>query len=274
MSKRENISIQRKSLVGNDQSAVGTTQLRRATEILSCLSLDINTVTDIAVYCLYNVSTVHRVLQTLKGLNWVIQDDNNHKYYLGPMVTQLAANRIASHKYLIMHSIREMERLAKVTEESVNLGVMVQMHYTLLYEISSLHNLRITEESKRLIQLFTGATAKVLFSQLNDDELVEALTRLKFDAITEYTIVDKKLLLKQIKEIRQKGYCITRGERIPGAVCIAAPIPQYMYPVSLGIVGPEERLKNRADDIVKELLASVNRISQNIAGALQGGGDM
>jgi IclR family transcriptional regulator, KDG regulon repressor len=190
------------------------------------------------------------------------------------MVTQLAANRIAAHKYLIMHSIREMERLAKITEESVNLGVMVQMHYTLLYEISSLHNLRITEESKRLIQLFTGATAKVLFSQLDDDDLLEALTRLKFDTITEHTIIDKELLLKQIKEIRQKGYCITSGERIPGAICIAAPIRQYMYPVSLGIVGPEERLKNRTDDLVKELLAGVSRISQDIAGALQGGGDM
>jgi len=47
-----------------------------------------------------------------------------------------------------------------------------------------------------------------------------------------------------------------------------------MYPVSLGIVGPEERLKNRTDDLVKELLAGVSRISQDIAGALQGGGDM
>src|SRR3972149_7352468 len=95
------------------------------------------------------------------------------------MITQLSSNRIAAHKYLIMHSLREMVRLSDITEESINLSVMAQMHNTLLHEISSPHNLRITEESKKMGQQYNGATAKVLLSQFNDEELRTILKRVK-----------------------------------------------------------------------------------------------
>jgi len=265
MLRREKNSDRRKYITNSRKSATVSTSLHRATDILSCLSNGINTITDIAEYCNYSTSTVHRLLQDLKELNWAIQDGNNHNYYLGPLITHLSSNQIISHRYLIMQALREMIRLAGTTEETVNLAVMIQLHYTLIHEIASKHDLRITEESKRLGPLYIGATAKVLLSQLGDEELRTTLKHIRFDQVTEKTVTDKQLLMTQLKECREKGYCVTYGERIPGAICISAPIKNYICPASLSIVGPENRLKLRVNEVVEELKASVKRVSGNIA---------
>jgi IclR family acetate operon transcriptional repressor len=242
-----------------------STSLHRATDILSCLSNGINTITDIANYCGYSTSTVHRLLQALKDLNWAVQDENNHNYYLGPLITRLSSNQMASHRYLIMQTLREMIQLSNSTEETVNLAVMNQLHYSLIHEIPSKHDLRITEESKRLGPLYIGATAKVLLSQLSDEELRTTLKHMRFESVTEKTVTDKELLMAQLVECRERGYCVTYGERIPGAICISAPIKHYICPASLSIVGPEGRLGPRVNEVVEELEASVKRISGGIA---------
>ncbi len=265
MFRREKNSSRRKYSKSSGKSATVSTSLHRATEILSCLSNGISTITDIANYCGYSASTVHRLLQTLKKLNWAVQDKNNHNYYLGPLVNRLSSNQIAAHRFLIMQALREMIGLSQTTEETINLAVMVQLHYIILHEIASKHDLRIIEESKRLGPLYVGATAKVLLSQLSDEELKTTLKHIRFDQVTERTITDKELLMTQLKECRERGYCVTYGERIPGAVCISAPIKNYIYPASLSIVGPENRLGPRVSEVVEKLKDSVKRISGDIA---------
>jgi len=267
MSKRENISSLRKYNTQPGKSTTVTTSLNRATVILTCLSNDINTVTDIASYSKFSTSTVHRLLQSLKELNWAIQDENNHRYYLGPLVTQFSSNRTAAHRYLVMQALREMIRLSDITEETVNLAIMVRLHYMLLHEIPSQHDLRITAESKRLGPLYIGATAKVLLSQLDDEELKTTLKHIEFTYVTPNTVTDKDLLMEQLMEIRRQGYCVTFGERIPGAVCISAPIKHYLSPASLSIVGLEDRLGPRVEEVIKELKASAGYISRDIARA-------
>jgi IclR family KDG regulon transcriptional repressor len=264
MLRREKNSNRRKYSTNPNRSANISTSLHRATEILSCLSNGINTVTDISKYCKYSPSTVHRLLQTLKGLNWAVQDESNHQYYLGSLVTQLAFNQEAAHRYLIMQSMREMIRLSNISGETVNLGVLMQLHYLLIHEVASEHALRITEASKRLGPIYSGATAKILLSQLDDAELKRTMKHISFSHVTENTVTDKELLMTQLMECRRKGYCISYGERIPGAVCISAPIKSYMCPASLSIVGPENRLRARINEVVKELIESAGRISGDI----------
>lgn len=263
--RREKNSNRRKYSTNATVSANISTSLHRATDILTCLSNDINTVTDIAKYCEFSPSTVHRLLQTLKELNWAVQDENNHRYYLGSLVTQLSSNQIAAHRYLIMQSLREMIRLSNISGETVNLAILLQLHYVLLHEVASEHALRITEASKLLGPIYSGATAKVLLAQLTDAEIKRTLKHLIFSKVTENTVTDRKLLMEQLMECRQQGYCITYGERIPGAVCISAPIKNYICPASLSIVGPENRLRARVNEVIEELKESAGRISGDIA---------
>jgi IclR family KDG regulon transcriptional repressor len=266
MSKQEKNPNQRNYSIITGRSTADSTSLRRATDILNCLSNDINTITDISGYLGYSTSTVHRLLHNLNTLGWVIQDKNNHKYYLGPMVNQLSSNQIAAHKYLIMHAVREMTHLSTITGETVSLAIMFKLHHMLLHEISSKYELKITEESKMLNPVYIGATAKMLLSQLADKEIKAILKHVKDDRNIGKCANNQSGLMAQIEEIRQQGYCVTFGERIPGALCISTPINNYICPATLNILGPEDRLKPNVRNYIKELQTSTGRVSDDIAG--------
>ena len=274
MPKRENILNRRKYTTSSNTLTTVSTTLRRATDILRCIGNGINSATEIAAYCNYTVPTVHRLLQHLTELHWTVQDSATHKYYLGGTVTELSGNSIGNHKYLVLHALREMSSLSNLTEETVNLGILDQLHYLQLHEIPSRHNLRITEEGDRLRGRWAGAATKALLSQLDDNELKKALKHVYFEAVARNTVTNKEVFVEQINEVRRKGHSVSQSERINGAVCIAAPIKNYVCPAMISVVGLIDRLKPGVNEIVEAIMDSANRISDDIKGAFdeQGGG--
>jgi DNA-binding IclR family transcriptional regulator len=247
-----------------------TGSIAHATDILIRLSNDIHAVTDIARQCRLSKSTVHRVLKLLEQSHLVVEDTINRRYYLGPLVTRLASTPVTTHKRLIMCAMDEMKRLSNLTEETVAMDIMVGIQYFSLHEISSRHDLRVTQETKKIgplyAGLYAGATVKALLSQLEDEKLKIVLANIKIAPETERTVTDKELLMAQLKEIRQKGYSVTYGERIPGAICIAAPIKNYVLPLVICVVGPESRLQPRVKEVITEIMTSARRISTSCSG--------
>jgi IclR family KDG regulon transcriptional repressor len=262
---KRNISSENRNDIATVEKKT-TGSIPHATSILICLSNDIHALTDIARQCNLGKSTVHRVLKLLEQSQFAVQDSINRRYYLGPLITQLASNPITTHEYLIMYANEEMKQLSQISEETVALDIMIGIQHFSLYEVTSKHDLKVTQESRMSGPLQAGASVKVLLSQFNDKQLKTALDSMNITRSTERSVTNKELLMAQIKEIRQQGYAVSYGERIPGALCISAPIKNYILPVSLSVVGPESRLQPRAKEVIEEIKASSGRISSNIAG--------
>jgi DNA-binding IclR family transcriptional regulator len=241
------------------------TSLVRATNILRCLSNGINTNTEIAKYCRYSTSTVHRLLNVMQNLNWVVQDGINHKYYLGPVANRLISNQGNAHRYLLVNAIQEMGHLSSFSGETISLNILVQLRSVLLHFIPSDQELKIVEDDSGQVTPFAvGATAKVLLSQLDEKEIGEALSKVDLKKLMGKRLVPRDLLVAQLRDIKRKGYGVSYGERIAGAMCISTAVTGYSYPVALSILGPENRLKPRAKTITEELIASARRISRSI----------
>jgi IclR family transcriptional regulator, acetate operon repressor len=159
--------------------------------------------------------------------------------------------------------------LSDISGEMVTLGTMSGIQYIHLHEIQSKHDLRVNEEGRSIRPLFMGATTKVLLSQLDDRGLKIAIKNINITPVSANTVTDKGTLLAQVKEIKKRGYDISYGEAVVGAICLSAPIRGYPLPAALSIVGPESRLKPDATPILTELLASTDRISKNMADIFQ-----
>lgn len=237
----------------------------RAGNILQCLGNGVSTITEIARHCNLSKSTVHRLLKALEESDIASQNPISHRYYLGPLITRLASKPQNTHEYLITSSIDEMRHLSDISEETITIGIMTGIQYVHLHEIQSKHDLRVTEEGRKNRPLFMGATTKVLLSQLDDNELKIAIKNINITPATANTVTDKNVLMAQLKEIRKRGYAVSYGETVVGALCISAPIRDYALPAALSIVGPESRLKPRVNGLVKELRAGADLISKNIA---------
>jgi len=246
----------------NDKSV--TRSISRATQILRCLSNNMNTVSEIAGHSNVSLSTVHRLLNTLKELGWVKQDPVTHHYYLGPLVNEIASNSLASYQMLIVYSQNQMVKLSEFTGETINLSILLKLHYVLLHHIPSNHDLRATEGSRGYGLPTTGASGKVLISQLDDEVIRQSLQSVNAQAELNSPVLDEKLFMSQINAIRQTGYGISYGELVHGITCISAPVKNYICPVALSIIGPDSRMTPRLNAYLEKLIAAGNAISDRL----------
>ena len=107
------------------------------------------------------------------------QDTITHRYYLGPLITRIASDPQTNHHYLINCSMEEITHLWDFSGETVELNIMVGLQYVRLYEIQSKYELKVVAGPDPVGPIYVGATAKVLLSQLDDNELRTALKNIK-----------------------------------------------------------------------------------------------
>ncbi len=192
------------------------------------------------------------------------QDPVTHRYYLGPLINRIASDPQTNHHYLINCALEELTHLWDFSGETVELNIMIGLQYIRLYEIQSKFELKVVAGPDPVGPVYVGAAAKVLLSQLDDNELETTLKTINISRVTEHSVINKKELMAQAKEIRQKGYAVSCGERIPDALCISAPIKDYFWPVALSLVGPVNRLKPRIDETINEVTASARHINNTM----------
>ena len=257
---------------GAEKKPTAIRSVYRAIEILICLSNGINTLTEITTHTGLSKPTVYRLLKTLEELLMVTQNPSSHHYFLGPLIHQIASNPETNHQYLTSCAFEELRRLWDYSSETVELDTMVGIQYTRIYEIPSKHDLKVVNGPDPVGAVYVGAAAKVLLSRLDDDELKAIVRNIKLVRVTEYSVVDRLQLLSQVREVRDRRYAISLGERIPGAMSISAPVNNYFWPVALALTGPETRLRPVYQEVVQEVIASAERISATVKEFLEAKG--
>ena len=237
-------------------------------DILQCIMNDVNTVTEVANYCHLSKSTVSRLLKALTESKIIVQDPSSRRFYLGKLIAQCSANPFITHKYLVISSFKEMLRLRDLSGESVFISILIGIQYMNLHQISGEHEVNITPDGKIRGPLLAGATSKVLFSQVSNEDLNLALKY--FEVVQQKSgstsTIDKDAFTEELMQVKQQGYALTCGETLPGILGIAAPIRNYICPAALSVLGPESRLRPKINTLMGELKVSVDQISNILAG--------
>jgi DNA-binding IclR family transcriptional regulator len=191
----------------------------------------------------------------------VAEDATDHRYYFGPLFGQLVTSKVIEHEDLIRCAMDDMQHLARIHKEVIALDILMGICVVSLYEIPSEHSIRLIRSNNKVGPLRIGASAKVLLAQLKDERFVTAMKHLNLKKSTDNSVTDKIVLAAQVKETRQKGFAVSYGEIVPGALCISAPIHNYSSPAALSVVGPEIRLKEKQTLIIRDLKKVSRRIS-------------
>ncbi len=248
-----------------DKHSTAVRSVFRSANILICLSNGINTITDIATSCNLNKATVHRLLKALIESRLAMQDPTSHRYYLGYSIARIVSNPYSTHEYLITCSLKQMGQLSALTGETINLTILIGIQNVLLRDIHSAHELRVVERGMDMRYVSSGATAKVLISQLEKTKLDIALANLNLTLLTDDKQPTRDKVIAQLQKIQTDGFCVSTGERIQGAMCLAAPVRNYVLPVAISIIGPESRIGPKMKVYLKELKAAAEEIETKIA---------
>jgi DNA-binding IclR family transcriptional regulator len=188
-------------------------------------------------------STLHGILATLNSIGYVSKDPESGDYRLGLHLFELG-NAISRKLDERRIAGPYMEALAKKTGETVHLAVIEDGEVLYLNKHESNHSIRIITESGLKLPVHCSGLGKALLSGRTDEEIVSMLEKKGMAKYTETTITDAGEFLKEIGEVRRKGYASDRQEFMIGLRCVAAPIRNINGKVvcAISISGPISRM--------------------------------
>ena len=221
-------------------------------------------ITEISKKLHIGLSTVHRILSTLKSRGYVIQNQQTAKYRLGIKLFELGC-AVQSTKRLVEVIKPYLRQLSESTNETANLAILEGKEVIYLAKAESSEVLTTNIKMGTRLPAHCTALGKVLLAFISDGEfnsLYKADEPLS--SLTSNSITSLKELKKQLKKIREQGYAIDKEEYKIGVNCFAVPVinKEGTTIAAISITVPASRFKlEKIEEIKNELIAISEEIS-------------
>lgn len=203
-----------------------------------------------------SASTAHRLLTDLEKLGMVGRTPDG-AYRLGLEFLRLAWATTARLP-LEEAAADILGELTARTGETSFFGVYNEQRRQMMFThtVESPHPLRYVLRKHTWLPLHAGASGLAILAFLPDQTRHE-ISQGELPALTTRTLVDPDRLAERLAEIRRDGYAISHGERIDGAIAIAAPVFGLSGNLVVGDVGitvPESRFDRGAESNLTRLV--------------------
>ncbi len=210
------------------------------------------TVAEIAKTVNLNRTTTHRLVQTLKQLDYLQTSSSGRGFEIGLKILPLAAQQLDSNKVRLA-ALPHLNTLAQQAGERVNLGVIFDGNLLYLAGVEKPSLPNMYSRFGKLAPVHSSSLGKAIIAQYPESELRELLGTQPLARYTANTIVDVDVLLADLEETRNRGYAFDDQEHIPNEWCVAAPVfDSTGQPVaSVGITATNRERALRMVDKVK-----------------------
>ncbi|MDR6998915.1 IclR family transcriptional regulator [Neobacillus niacini] len=208
-------------------------------------------ITEISKECDLPVSTIHRLLQSMKKYGLIQQDPNSKHYTLGNKWLEYGLQLYDSFDFV--GQIRpEMERLMNEVGESIYYNKPFGLESLVVERIDCPTNpIRIYDQLGNRIPMHIGAANKAMLAFMPHDEALRIVGSL-------VAVAEQEVFLEKLQAVKLQGYGISHGEKTKGTSAVAAPIFNQMNEligaISIGYVNfqvSEDREKLLIDKIVE-----------------------
>jgi IclR family transcriptional regulator, KDG regulon repressor len=210
-------------------------------------------------------TTAFRYLQTLTRAGFLEHDTQKNRYSVGPRLSLMArtSTSIARARDLARPLLKD---LVRGFEGTVNLAVKGDGTVVYLEVIDGLAGFRTKAREGDAHPLHSTALGKAILAHMPQPEAHDYLSR-PLTECTGRTLIERRELERQLRQIAQSGYSIETGENEDGAMCVGAPIlDERGYPlVAISLTVPLARMStSRAMVAGRKLSQLAARISEDL----------
>jgi DNA-binding IclR family transcriptional regulator len=211
-------------------------------------------------------SSTSNLVKTMHDSGYLTRDERN-KYVLGVRLIQLGSVAMESFDIGVVAK-PILQKLVEKVEETVFLAIRAQNEVVYILKIDSNQSVNTTAQPGYHRPLYNTGLGKAFLSKLPVMEQQEVLSGLELLPVTEYTITDKEILLKQLESFRQQGYAIDDEESEYGLYCIATTLSTVDKNIeaAISISGLKKRVLPQKERIVTELFKTAAEISSKLGG--------
>ena len=228
----------------SNESNIKLKSIKKTIDVLNCFvdkqPLGVTEISDkLGLY----KSNVHNILSTLTAMDYLDQDKDTGKYYIGIGIVRLAhamASRYTFHKVASVH----LQQISDQAGETVYLTVaMKRMVYYLDAAIPSASNYLLSGTLRYSTEpLHCTGSGKAMLAFMSPEDREEYLSQ-PLVAMTPNTITDLERFREELRLTRERGYALDNMESEIGTRCVAVPIKNANgLPVgAMSISGPAYR---------------------------------
>ncbi|MFV0412635.1 MAG: IclR family transcriptional regulator [Oscillospiraceae bacterium] len=164
-------------------------------------------------------STVHRLLQNMVGLGYVLQSEDTARYR--PTLKLFAvASEFVDQMGVISFARPHLEKLAHQSGETVHLVVQDGIDVVYVYKTET-QAMRMSSRLGLRIPMYCTGVGKALLANMSYAEVQRIWQQSDIQPITPKTLVSFGQLEKQLAAIRHSGWAVDDEENEPGIRCVA-----------------------------------------------------
>jgi len=210
-------------------------------------------------------STVHRLIQTLCKLNYVISVSSSNKYMLGPRVLNLGYSVLSS---LELREVARpyLERLSKSVGETVNLAILDgwQLIYVERLKTQQIVNINLHIGSR--LELYNTSMGRVLAAFQEKKWIAQYLEYLRtLPEAESYSSDGGDSFRKILDDVRDQSFALNDEDLAPGLRSVAAPVrnkeQKVVGAVNIAVSSSRFALENLKKDLLPPLQKTVSAIS-------------
>lgn len=220
---------------------------------------------DIADVTALNKSTAHRFVAHLEGAGYLFRDESK-AYMIGPKLVRLGSGT-TYQTTLCRLSRPVLNRLWKLTGETVNLAVLDGREVFYVDVLESLHTFRLVSQIGMRRPLHSTALGKAILSRMDPIALDQALRSIRFEHSTPKTIVSTAQLRKDLALCASRRFALDDEEVVTGARCIGSAVLDAKGKVAGGISvsGPIVRLsREKIPHVARAVYLAAEEISKKL----------
>jgi len=212
-------------------------------------------------------ATLHRALNDLIIERLIQFDERSLNYSAGFRVLELA-NQIWERSDIRSLARDHLERLCELSNETVQLSVLADLHTVYIDSIESNNTVRMSMSVGNKVPVYCSASGKSLLAGCSYAEQKDIISRLAFGEFTSNTITNKAILLEELSTINATGIAEENEEHFLGVKAIAANIVDKAGNAiaAISITAPTFRTSDKQFETWKnQLRLSVTDISSRLA---------
>lgn len=260
--------IRVKTIPESSESSSGVRAVERALQLVDIFARSRGpfSISELAAEVGLAPSTVHRLVQTLSNLGYVVQYPQSKRYGVGRGIAEI--NRAMLLKYEFTRFAQpHLEALAQATGETANLAALYGTSAIYLNQVESAALMRVSNPVGTLVPLHCTAVGKVFMADFRPVTLDDVIEHAGLEALTPNTITTRKALEKELERIRAQGYALDDQEYAQGVRCIAVGLRGSSGAVvsAISISGPAGRLTDeRLGELAREVVQVGERFAQQM----------
>lgn len=243
--------------------------LDRALKILAIVAeADGMSLSEIAERSGIAASTAYRMLTTLNAHGMVEFEKSEQLWSVGVATYRMGAAFLRRRK-LADRARTVMQDLMEKTGETANLGVAEEDCVVFISQVETHQAIRAFFRPGTRSPFHASGIGKAVLANLPAERVTAIVRRTGLEAFTGKTLADAPALIRDLAEIRRRGWSVDDEERFPGMRCVASAIfNEFGEPIGgISVSGPTARV---TPERVVELGPLVRAAAVEITGMIGG----